>query len=179
MKRKTEFTIEAGKPTIVIKRTFDAPRHLVFDAMTTPEHLARWWGFRVSTLSECEVDLRPGGKWRFVLTMPDGERHGFGGVYREVTRPSRLVSTFRYDGYPEAESVETAVLEERDGKTELTVTVLHASVENRDGHVASGMEAGCSESHDRLAELLAALVAAVKSGSNPAGKPSAAAGDPR
>lgn len=154
---RTEFTIEPGKPTIVIKRLFDAPRQLVFAASTTPEHLARWWGFRSSKLTECRIDLRPGGAWRYVLRMPDGSEHGFGGVYREVVPPERLVYTFRYDGYPDAESVETVTFDERSGKTLLTVTVLHASLANRDGHVASGMEAGASESHDRLAELLADL----------------------
>jgi uncharacterized protein YndB with AHSA1/START domain len=90
--------------------------------------------------------------------MPDGSEHGFGGKYREIKPYSRLVSTFRYDGYPDAESVETSVFEEPEpGKTLLVVTVLHSSVANRDGHVASGMESGASESHDRLAELLASL----------------------
>jgi uncharacterized protein YndB with AHSA1/START domain len=155
---RTEFTIEPGKPTIVIKRLFDAPRHLVFAASTTPEYLARWWGFRISKLTECRIDLRPGGVWRYVLRMPDGSEHGFGGVYREVVPPERLVYTSRYDGYPDAESVETATFDDRGArKTLLTVTVQHSSVANRDGHVASGMEAGATESHDRLAELLATL----------------------
>lgn len=157
MTHKTSFTIEPGQRTIVIKRMFDAPRHLVFEASTKPEHLLRWWGLRCSTLTECQVDLRPGGRWRFVQRMPDGSEHGFGGTYREVVPPERLVQTFCYDGFPDAEAVETATYEEKNGKTLLTVTVLHKSVENRDGHVASGMEAGAAESHDRLAELLASM----------------------
>jgi uncharacterized protein YndB with AHSA1/START domain len=160
----TRFSIEPGQRTIVIRRLFDAPRHLVFEASTKPEHLAHWWGFRSSTLTECKVDLRPGGKWRFVLRMPDGSEHGFGGTYREVVPPERLVYTFRYDGYPEAEALETVVFEEpQRGKTLLTATVLHSSVENRDGHVASGMEAGATESHERLAKLLASLSRAGRS----------------
>jgi uncharacterized protein YndB with AHSA1/START domain len=159
MSARTSFLIEPGRPTIVIKRLFDAPRHLVFEASTKPEYLARWWGFRNSTLTQCTVDLRPGGAWRFVLRMPDGSEHGFGGVYREVVAPQRLVYTFRYDGFPDAEALETVTFEDRKGKTLLTSTVLHQSVENRDGHVASGMEAGATESHDRLAELLDELVA--------------------
>lgn len=158
MAETTRFIIEPGKPTIVIQRLFDAPRHLVFEAVTKPEHVARWWGFRESKLTECRMDLRTGGAWRFVLRMPDGSEHGFGGVYREIVPPERLVYTFRYDGYPDAEAVETIALEERKGKTMLTATVLHSSVENRDGHVSSGMEAGATESHDRLAELLATLL---------------------
>ena len=154
---RTHFVIEPGQPTIVIKRVFDAPPALVFDASTKPEHVARWWGFRDSTLTECTIDLRPGGAWRYVLRLRDGSEHGFGGVYREVSRPNRLVYTFRYEGYPDAEAVETVTFEEQRGKTLLTATVVHSSVANRDGHVASGMEAGAVESHDRLAELLATL----------------------
>jgi len=156
---KTHFTIEPGKPTIVLRRLFDAPRKLVWEATTKPEHVARWYGFRASEIVECRIDLRVGGEWRTVLRMPDGSEHGFGGVYREVVPPKRLVQTFRYDGFPDAEAVETAVYEEQGGKTLLTITVLHQSVEFRDGHVASGMEVGATESHDRLEELLASLVA--------------------
>ena len=154
---ETRFTIEPGERTIVIERLFDAPRQLVFEAATRAEHLARWWGPRGSEVVECRTDPRPGGAWRLVLRMPDGSLHGFGGVYREVAPPARFVQTFRYDGFPDAEAVETATLEERDGRTLLTVTVLHESVENRDGQVASGMEPGARESHERLAELLAEL----------------------
>jgi uncharacterized protein YndB with AHSA1/START domain len=154
---KTSFTIDPKEPTVVIRRVFDAPRHLVFEAMTRPEHVARWYGFRDSTLSECKIDLRPGGKWRFVILMADGSEHGFGGVYREVVPSKRLVYTFRYDGYPDAEAIETVTFEDQNGKTLMTNTVLHTSIENRDGHVASGMEAGAVESLDRLEELLASL----------------------
>jgi uncharacterized protein YndB with AHSA1/START domain len=165
MIERTNFTIEPGKPFVLIERVFDAPRHLVFAAHTRPEHVARWWGNRDSTLSVCRIDLRPGGEWRYVLRMPDGSEHGFGGVYREIVPPERLVYTFRYDGYPDAEAVETLTFEERAGKTLLEATVLHQSVENRDGHVASGMEEGALESHERLAELLASLKAS--SGTTP------------
>lgn len=158
MTNRTQFTIAPGQPTIVLRRVFDAAPHLVFEASTKPEYLARWWGFRDSTLTECQVDLRPGGAWRFVLRMADGSLHGFGGVYREVVPAKRLVYTFHYDGFPDAEAVETITFEQQpEGKTLLTATVLHSSVANRDGHVASGMEAGATESHDRLAELLAEI----------------------
>lgn len=166
MTSRTEFVIEPGQPTIVIRRRFAAPRHLVFQAVTKPELVAKWWGPRGSTLTRCRMDLRPGGAWRFSLRFPDGSEHGFGGVYREVVPPVRVVSTFRYDGYPDAESVETMVLEEDGTDTLLTVTVEHTCVEHRDGHVASGMEAGCVESHDRLEELLATLQARSAGGSH-------------
>ena len=157
MAEKTHFTIAPGQPTILIRRTFDAPRRLVFEAATQPAHLAHWWGPRGSTVADCTVDLRPGGKWRIVLRMPDGSEHGFGGTYREIVQNERIVATFRYDGFPDAEAVETTTFEEKAGKTLLTVTVLHKSVANRDGQVASGMEEGCVDSHDRLAELLASM----------------------
>jgi uncharacterized protein YndB with AHSA1/START domain len=109
------------------------------------------------TMLSCEMDLRPGGAWRFVLRGPDGNDYGFRGVYREITPPERLVQTFEFEGMPGHVSLETATLEEQDGKTKLTVTCLYQSVEDRDGHANSGMEAGMRESHDRLAELLSTL----------------------
>jgi uncharacterized protein YndB with AHSA1/START domain len=157
MTGKTRIEIPPGKPTIVLERLFDAPRELVFEAVTRADLVRRWWGFRDSELTECRIDLRPGGAWRIVLRMPDGSTHGFGGVYREIEPPARLVATFRFDGFPEAEAVETTTLEARGSRTLLRVVVLHQSVENRDGHVSSGMEVGSTESHDRLEDLLSSL----------------------
>lgn len=154
---RTEFTIPPDQPTIVLKRTFDAPRRLVWEASTRPEHVERWFGFRGTTLSECRIDLRPGGAWRFVLRMHDGTEHGFGGVYREIVPFERLVFTFAYDGAPQAEAVETITLEDWQGKTLMTTEVRHTSLANRDAQVAAGMEVGARESDDRLAELLETL----------------------
>ncbi len=154
MAEKTSIIVEPGKPTIVITRVFDAPRRLVFEAWTKPEHLARWWGPRRLTLSVCEMDFRPGGAWRFVLRAPDGTDYGFGGEYREILPPERLVYTFRFDGAPGAEAVETLTFVENDGKTTVTNSMLHTSVENRDAHVRSGMEEGVLQTMERLAELL-------------------------
>jgi uncharacterized protein YndB with AHSA1/START domain len=142
---------------IVITRVFDAPRRLVFEAISNPEHIARWWGPRALTMLSCEMDFRPGGAWRFVLRAPDGNDYGFSGVYREIEPPERIVQTFEFEGMPGHGSVETATLEDLEGKTKLTVTCLYQSVEDRDGHYNSGMEAGMRESHDRLAELLGAM----------------------
>jgi uncharacterized protein YndB with AHSA1/START domain len=144
---------------IRLTRAFDAPRRLVWEAITKPEHVARWWGLRGSTLTVCEMDFRPGGAWRFVLRGPDGQDHPFKGEYREVVPPERVVSTFIYDveGIRDHESLETLTLDERDGKTTLSVTVLHKSKEARDGHLQSGMEFGAAQSYDRLAELLRTL----------------------
>ncbi len=157
MTAKTRIQVEPGKPTIVMERVFDAPRGLVFEAWTNPEHLARWWGPRDLTLAVCEIDFRPGGAWRFVLRGRDGSDYGFGGEYREILPPERLSYTFRFDGAPDAEAVETLTFVEKDGKTTLTSTMVHTSVENRDAHVRSGMEEGALETMDRLAELLDAI----------------------
>jgi uncharacterized protein YndB with AHSA1/START domain len=127
--------------------------------MTRPEHVARWWGPRRITLTACEMDLRPGGAWRFVFRSPDGQEHTFKGEYREIAPPERVVQTFIYDveHIRDHPALETMTLDERDGKTTMTVTVLHLTKEARDGHLHSGMEAGAGESYDRLAEFLATM----------------------
>ena len=139
---------------IVLTRVFDAPRHLVFDAFSKPELLKRWFGPRGWSLVVCEVDLRVGGGFRFVLRSPDGKEMGMCGVYREITPPERSVHMESFDDYP-GESQVTAVFVEQGGKTTLTATVLYPSREVRDAVIQSGMEHGAAESYDRLAELLA------------------------
>jgi uncharacterized protein YndB with AHSA1/START domain len=146
---------------ILMTRAFDAPRRLVFDAYTKPEHLVHWWGLRGSTLAVCEVDCRPGGAWRFVVRGHDGREDKFSGVYREVVPPERLVATERYEepaaGNPEWQS--TVTFEERDGKTTVTSRILHKTVANRDGHLHSGMERGANECLNRLVEHLERMLA--------------------
>jgi uncharacterized protein YndB with AHSA1/START domain len=144
---------------IVLTRTSDAPRGLVWEAMTRPEHVERWWGPRWITLTACEMDLRPGGAWRFVFRSPDGREHTFKGVYQEITPPVRTVQTFIYDvdlirDHP---ALETMAFDERDEMTTLTITIHHDTKEAHDGHLNSGMEAGAGESYDRLAEYLKTL----------------------
>ena len=143
---------------IVLTRLFDAPRHLVFDAMTKPEHVKRWWGCLDDRYSVpiCEIDLRPGGSWRFVGRGPKGE-YSFYGVYREIARPDRLVFTEIDGPYPDVESVVTTVFTEEAGKTRLTVTALYPSKDVRDTVLSSGMERGAGISYDRLEELVAEL----------------------
>ncbi|AUX32989.1 MULTISPECIES: SRPBCC family protein [Sorangium] len=143
---------------IVITRTFAAPRSIVFDAMTKPEYVKRWYGLRVLTMSVCEIDLRVGGRWRYVLRAPDGSEHGFTGVYREIVRPERVVCTENYEPLgPGHEMLATATYDERDGKTTLTSRIVYQSQADRDAHLQSGMEAGMRETFDRLAEILPAL----------------------
>lgn len=141
---------------VVLTRVFDAPRHLVFDALTQPELLKRWFGPRGHSLILCEVDLRVGGAWRSVLRTPDGREMGMGGVYREIVPGERTVHTEAFDDYP-GESIVTTVLTEHEGKTTLTATVLCESQEIRDAVLRTGMEHGAAETYDRLAELLPSL----------------------
>lgn len=140
---------------ILITRTFEAPRALVWEAMTTPRHLLRWWGPDWCPLVACEIDLRPGGAWRYRSRMADGNELAWHGVYREIEPPVRLVSTEVFEGFPDAESVNTVTLDEVDGVTTLRTLVRHSSREHRDGHVQSGMEGGMQVTFDRLDDLLA------------------------
>ena len=154
---KNTGTLKVSAPTdreIVLTRVFDAPRRMVFDAFTKPELLKRWFGPRGWSLVVCEVDLRVGGGFRFVLRGPDGKDMGMRGVYREIAAPERSVHTESFDDYP-GESEVTAVWVEQGGKTTLTATVLYPSKEVRDAVIQSGMEHGAAESYDKLAELLA------------------------
>jgi uncharacterized protein YndB with AHSA1/START domain len=151
---KTDFIVEPGKPTIVMTRVFDAPCRLVFEAMTKPEHMARWYGLRGSTVPLCEIDLRPGGAYRIIERMPDGSEHGFRGVYREVTPHAWLVYTWVYEPMPDKETLVTDVFDERDGRTTYTSTTLFQSVEDREGFLQSGATEGGAQTMDRLAELL-------------------------
>src|SRR3954449_1887749 len=158
---KNTGTLKVTTPTdreIVMTRVFDAPRRLVFDAFTKPELLKRWFGPRGFSLVVCDVDLRVGGGFRFVLRGPDGKDMGMRGVYREIVAPERSVHMESFDDYP-GELQVTTVLVEQDGKTTLTATVLYASAEIRDAVIKSGMEHGAAESYDKLAELLASAEA--------------------
>jgi uncharacterized protein YndB with AHSA1/START domain len=143
---------------ISMTRVFNAPAQLVFDAWTKPELLKRWLGVRAGwTMEVCEVDLRVGGKYRFVWRGPDMTM-GMGGAYREVVPPTRLVSTEKFDeAWYEGEAIDTIVLVEQDGKTTVTTTVRFVSREVRDAVIKSGMASGVAESYDKLAELLPSL----------------------
>jgi uncharacterized protein YndB with AHSA1/START domain len=144
---------------IRLTREFDFPRELVFQAMMSPEHIQSWWGPRGSNMKIDTMDVRPGGKWRFVEHAQDGSEFGFRGEYREIDPPGRAVQTFEWEGMPGHISVETLILEDLGGRTRLTVTSEFDSVEDRDGMLQSGMEQGAGESYDRLSEYLATLQA--------------------
>ena len=144
---------------IAMTRVFNAPATLVFDAWTKPELIKRWLGVRTGwTMSVCEVDLRVGGKYRFVWSSPDMTM-GMGGLYREVVPPVRLVSTEKFDeAWYEGEALDTILLVEREGKTTVTTTVRFVSREVRDAVIKSGMASGVAESYDKLTELLPSLI---------------------
>lgn len=143
---------------ILITRVFNAPREIIFDAVTKCAHVSNWYGPRGTEMLSCKIDLRPGGAWRFVQRGPDGNEYAFSGVYREMLRPERLVHTWNFEGIPPGhESVETLTLEEQNGKTKWTSHSLFKSVEDRDGLIQSGMESGMRETMDRLAELVESL----------------------
>jgi len=157
----TTIEVPAGEPIIVMSRTFDAPRALVWKAWTEPEHVARWWGPRRYVNTVLEMDVRPGGRWRIEQRGADGRVHRFRGVYHEVIEPERLVNTFIYEDdawtFEDRPAVEEHTFEEQGGRTRLTTISRFGSLADRDGMVSSGMEEGARESLDRLAELLAEL----------------------
>jgi len=143
---------------IRLTRLFDAPRHLVFEAMTRPEHVKRWWGQLGEGYSVpvCEIDLRVGGAWRFVNRHPNGEAV-FYGEYREIAPPSRLVFTEIFESFPDAVSVVTAEFTDEGGKTRFTATVRYPSLDLRNTVLASGMATGAGISYDRLEDLVGEL----------------------
>jgi uncharacterized protein YndB with AHSA1/START domain len=144
---------------ILITREFDAPKHLVYKAWTTPDLVERWWHANRGEIKSIEIDLRVGGKWRYVMEA-DGMEVGFHGEYREIVPNERLVSTEVYEGIPDAEAhaaVDTLTLTEADGRTTVTVLVEHPTKEGRDAHVNSGMEAGMQDAFDLLEQVASSL----------------------
>ncbi len=139
---------------ILITRVFDAPKHLVFKAWTTPELIKRWWAGDRGEVTIAEVDLRVGGTWRYVMTANGGFEVAFHGEYREIVPNERVVSTQVYEAIPDLEAVVTNTFTEKDGQTTLAMLVQHPSQESRDGHLHSGMEEGMNESMDHLQGVL-------------------------
>lgn len=156
----------ATEPELVITRTFDAPRDLVFRAWTEPEYMARWWGPNGFTTPVCEIDLRPGGAWLFCMRSPEGEEYWCGGIYREIVEPERIVCTDCFTdeegnpvdpaqyGMPEGVPTEmllTVTFEEHEGRTKVTMRQsLPESLAREVGAVE-----GWNQSFDKLADHLA------------------------
>jgi uncharacterized protein YndB with AHSA1/START domain len=146
---------------IAMTRTFDAPRSMVFDAFTKPELVKRWLGaFGGWKFEVCEIDLRVGGKYRYVWRGADGTKLAMGGVYREIKRPERIVASEKFDDpWYEGDAEDTTLFTEKDGKTTVTTIVRYASRAIRDAVLKSPMEGGVAKSYDKLAEVLAPMSA--------------------
>jgi uncharacterized protein YndB with AHSA1/START domain len=142
---------------ILITREFNAPKHLVFKAWTTPELIKRWWAGDRGEVTIAEVDLRAGGSWRYVMTANGGFEVAFHGEYREVVPDEHIVSTEVFEGMPDAEAVSTATFTEKDGRTTVTLLVQHTCKEHRDMHINSGMEDGLQEALDYLEQVAVSL----------------------
>jgi uncharacterized protein YndB with AHSA1/START domain len=143
---------------IRMTRLFNAPRDLVFEAMTRPEHVTQWWG-RLGdgySVPVCEIDLRVGGRWRFVNRHPHGEA-AFHGEYLELAPPGKVVFTEIFEDFPDTVSVVTAELVEEGDKTRLIATVRYPSREVRDMVISTGMSTGAGISYDRLEDLVGEL----------------------
>jgi uncharacterized protein YndB with AHSA1/START domain len=147
---------------ILITREFAAPKQLVYEAFTTPEHVKRWWSANRGEVTVAEIDLRVGGTWRYAMVLDcgspeDGLEVAFHGEYREIVPNERIVSTEVFEGMPDAEAVNTMTLTEEDGRTTLTILVQHESKEHRDVHIESGMEAGMQDAFDLLEQVAISL----------------------
>jgi uncharacterized protein YndB with AHSA1/START domain len=156
----TKTTTEVTTPSdreIAMTRVFNAPREMVFEAWTTPDLLRKWLlGPPGWEMTVCDIDLRVGGRYRYVWRKEDGAEMGMGGTFREIDRPARMVTTELFDeDWTGGETLVTQTFDEKDGKTTATTLVRYASKEARDGALKSGMTDGVDISYDRLEELLA------------------------
>jgi uncharacterized protein YndB with AHSA1/START domain len=147
---------------ILITREFDAPKHLVYKAYTTPELVRRWWHANRGEMRVAEIDLRVGGTWRYAAITEDGFEVAFHGEYREIVPNERIVSTEVYEGAPDVEgsaqgTLNTATFTEENGRTTLTILVEAPSKEVRDAIIDSGMEAGMQDAFDLLEQVAASL----------------------
>jgi uncharacterized protein YndB with AHSA1/START domain len=142
---------------IMITREFDAPKHLVYQAWTSPELVKRWWGGERGEVTLAQIDLRIGGSWRYVMRANAGFEVAFHGEFREVVENERLVFTEVYEGMPEGVALNTLALAEHGGRTTLSVLVEHESRQFRDAHLGSGMEGGMQEALDHLEQVAVAL----------------------
>jgi uncharacterized protein YndB with AHSA1/START domain len=142
---------------LLITREFDAPKHLVYKAYTTPDLVRRWWSGERGRMTACEIDLRVGGTWRYVMIAHGDFEVAFHGEYREIVPNERIVMTEVYEGMADAEAVDHITFTEEDGRTTLTMLVQHRNQEDRDAHLNSGMEVGMQESMDRLEQVAISL----------------------
>jgi uncharacterized protein YndB with AHSA1/START domain len=154
--RTAKVTLPADEQ-ILITREFNAPRHLVYKAYTTPELVRRWWSAKRGEVTVAEIDLRVGGKWRYAMVAGGDFEVAFHGEFREIVPNERIVSTEIYEGMPDGEALNTITLTEVDGRTLLTILVQHSSKEHRDAHIESGMEDGLQDALDLMEQVAVSL----------------------
>lgn len=142
---------------VVMTRAFNAPARILFEVWTKPEHVRNWYAVRGTTMTVCEIDLRVGGAWRWVLVHPKGGEIAFSGVFREIAPPHRLQRTEVFEAMPGAESLVTLTFDEGDGQTTLAINMLFKSKQDRDVCLKSGMELGVKECFQKIDELVLAL----------------------
>ena len=156
---KAEVTLPTDDQIKVV-REFDAPANLVYRAVTEPELVKRWWGCQRGAMTVTEIDLRVGGKWRYVMDASNGQEVGFHGEFREIVPNERIVQTEAYEGIPDPDdsaNVNTMTLVEADGRTTMEVLIQCVNNESRDMQIASGMEEGMQESYDDLEDVAKSL----------------------
>jgi uncharacterized protein YndB with AHSA1/START domain len=142
---------------ILITRRFAAPRHLVYRAWTTPELIRRWWHADRGEVIDIQLDLRVGGRWRYVLLANGGFEVAFHGEYREIVPDSKLVTTEIYEAAPEHPALTTATFDDDGDGTMVTLLVEHSSRAGRDAQIASGMEDGLQDALNLLEEVAGSL----------------------
>jgi uncharacterized protein YndB with AHSA1/START domain len=152
-RRGADFAVVSDRE-VRMERVFDAPTAVVFKAYTDPKRIPQWWGPRDQSTRVDTMDVRPGGKWRFVHTSGDGKESAFRGEYREVAPNRHLVHTFEFEPWAGHISIDDALFIDEGGKTRLVVTSTFTGKADRDAMLDSGMEQGARETWDRLAELV-------------------------
>jgi uncharacterized protein YndB with AHSA1/START domain len=156
LQREMTLTLPSDRE-IVMQRAFKAPARTLFEVWTKPEHVAKWYPVRGTTMTVCEIDLRVGGAWRWVLMHPKGGEIAFSGVFREINPPRRLQRTEVFEAMPGPGSLVTLTFDEQDGQTTLTINMLFEGKQDRDVCLRSGMELGVKECFQKIDELVAAL----------------------
>ncbi len=150
----TEFVVDKDKLQVRSTRVFSAPRAKVWHAMTDKEMIPKWWGPAIYSTTVDKLDVRVGGEWRFLQKGADGAEFAFHGVFKEVDEPNKVVQTFVFEPMPASELTDTMALEDVEGGTKFTATSQYSNLADLEGMVASGMEGGNRESHERLATLV-------------------------
>jgi uncharacterized protein YndB with AHSA1/START domain len=142
---------------VLITRVFNAPKELVYKAWTTPELVNRWWNAKRGKVTIAEIDLRVGGRWRYVMVATAGFEVAFHGEFQQLIPAELIVTTEVFEGMPDAPALNTITFSETDGQTTLTLLVRHEKKEHRDAHIASGMEAGMQDAFDLLEQVAMSL----------------------